>query len=136
LVFEADLAHLNRVSMLGELAASVAHELKQPMAAAALHAETCLQWLRREHPDLHAAGEAAARILADANRAEETIDRLRSLYKKSTPKRELVDVDQTIRQMVALLLGEATRHAVSIRMELAVGLKKSWQIGCNCSRSS
>jgi PAS domain S-box-containing protein len=119
---EADLAHINRVSMLGELAASVAHELKQPIAAAALDAATCLQCLTRDQPHVQQAGEAATRILDDANRADEIIDRLRSLYKKSPPKRELVDVNQTIRQMVALLLGEATRHAVSIRAELADGM--------------
>jgi len=119
---EADLAHLSRVSMLGELAASVSHELKQPIAAVALEAATCLRWLRRDHPDLHKAGEAASRIIDDAGRADEIIDRLRALYKKSPPKRELVDVNQTIRQMVTLLLGEANHHAVSIRTELADGL--------------
>ena len=121
---EADLAHTNRVSMLGELAASVAHEIKQPIAAAALDAKTCLRWLIRDHPDVHKAGEAASRILNDANRADEIIDRLRSLYKKSPPKRELVDVNQTIREMVAILLGEANRHAVSMRTEVADGLPK------------
>jgi len=110
--------------MLGELAASVSHELKQPIAAVALDAATCLRWLRRDHPDAHKAGEAASRIIDAANRADDIIDRLRSLYKKSPPKRELVDVNQTIRQMVALLLGEATRHAVSIRAEVAEGLPK------------
>jgi len=119
---QADLAHLSRVSMLGELAASVSHELKQPIAAVALDAATCLQWLQRDHPDVHKAGEAAGRIIYAANRADEIIDRLRALYKKSPPKRELVDVNQTIHQMVALLLGEAHRHAVSIRTELADGL--------------
>ncbi len=121
---QGDLAHMNRVSMLGELSASVAHELKQPLAAAALNAQTCLQWLRRDQSNVHEAGEAATRIIDDANRALEIIDRLRSLYKKSPPKRELVDVNQTICQMVALLLGEANRHAVSIRAEVAEGLPK------------
>ena len=116
---QADLAHINRVSMLGELAASVSHELKQPIAAASLHAETCLQWLRRDHPDIHSASEAATRILNDANRADEIIDRLRSLYKKSPPKRELVDLNRTIREMSALLLAEAGRSGVSIRVEIA-----------------
>ena len=119
---ETDLAHLSRVSMLGELAASVSHELKQPIAAVALDAATCLRWLRRDHPDVHKAGEAASRIIDDAGRADEIIDRLRALYKKSPPKRELVDVNHTIRQMVTLLLGEANHHAVSIRTELADGL--------------
>ena len=104
---EADLAHINRVSMLGELAASVAHELKQPIAVAARHAEACLRWLRRDHADVDKASEAATGVLEDASRAHEIIDRLRSLYKKSPPQRELVDVNETIREMVAVLLGEA-----------------------------
>ena len=121
---EADLAHINRVSMLGELAASVSHELKQPIAAVSLHAEACLQWLRREHPDVHEAARAATGILDHANRANEIIDRLRSLYKKSPPSRELVDLHQTVNEMIALLLVEASRHGVSMRAEVAEGLPK------------
>ena len=121
---EADLAHINRVSMLGELAASVSHELKQPIAAAALHAEACLQWLGHDHPDVHEAGKAATRILDDLNRADEIIDHLRSLYRKSPPKRELIDLNDNIRQMVELLLVEATRHDVSISTEVSDGLPK------------
>jgi PAS domain S-box-containing protein len=119
---EADLAHINRVSMMGELAASIAHELKQPIAVATLQAEICLQWLRRDHPHVREAGEAATRILDAANRADEIIDHLRSLYKKSPAKRELVDANQSISQMVALLLEQATRHVVSIHTDFADGL--------------
>ena len=96
----------------------MAHELKQPIAAASLHAEICLQWLRRDPPGLREAADAATIILGDANRADEIIEHLRSLYKKSPPKRALVDISQMIREMVALLLGEANRHSVSIRAEL------------------
>ena len=79
----ADLAHVNRVSMLGELAASVSHELKQPISAAMTNAKTCLRWLKREQPDVDEAIEATRRIVNDGSRATEIIGRLRSLYKKT-----------------------------------------------------
>ena len=91
-----DLAHVNRVSMLGELAASVSHELKQPIAAAITNANTCIRWLKRDQPDVDEALEATSRIVKDGSRATEIIDR--SLYKKSPPKRELVDVKRTCRR--------------------------------------
>jgi PAS domain S-box-containing protein len=117
-----DLAHVNRVSMLGELAASVSHELKQPIAAAMTDANTCLLWLKRDQPDVDEAIEATNRIVKDGNRATEIIDRLRSLYKKSPPQRELVDVDEIMREMLLLLRGEANRYSISMRTELAPDL--------------
>src|ERR1700756_566342 len=120
----ADLAHVNRVSMLGALAASVSHELKQPIAAAMTNAKTCLRWLKREQPDLDEAIEATGRIVNDGTRATEVIERLRSLYKKSAPQRELVEVNEIIREMVELLRAEANRYAVSIRTNLAADLPK------------
>jgi PAS domain S-box-containing protein len=116
---EAELAHVNRVSMLGELAASLSHELKQPIGATVINAKTSLLWLKRDTPDLDEVREAAERIAKDGARAAEIIDRVRSLYKKSPPQRELLDVNGTIREMVVLLRGEADRYAVSIRTELA-----------------
>ena len=116
---EADLAHMNRVSTLGELAASVAHDLKQPITAAITDARTCLRWLSRDHPDIDEALEAASRAIKDNTRAAEIIDRLRSLYKKEQPKRELVDVNEVARNMLALLRSEASRHSISMRAELA-----------------
>jgi PAS domain S-box-containing protein len=119
-----DLAHVNRVSMLGELAASVSHELKQPIAAAMTDANTCLLWLKRDQPDVDEAIEATNRIVKDGSRATEIIDRLRSLYKKSPPQRELVDVDEIMREMLLLLRGEANRYSISMRTELAPDLPK------------
>jgi PAS domain S-box-containing protein len=89
---EADLAHVDRVTTMGEMAASLAHELKQPIAAAATNASTCLRWLKRDRPDIDEACATAARIISDVNRANDIIIRVRSLYKKSAPERELVDV--------------------------------------------
>lgn len=114
----ADLAHVNRVSMLGELAASVSHELKQPIAAAMTDARTCVRWLERDQPSVEEATAAAMRIVNDGSRATEIIERLRSLYKKDLPQRELVEVNEIIREMVELLRAEANRCAVSIRTDL------------------
>jgi signal transduction histidine kinase len=116
---EADLAHINRVSTLGEMAASLAHEIKQPIAAAITSANSCIEWLAHEPPDLDRARAAAARIDKYGNRAVEIIDRIRSLYKKSPPQRELVDVNGIIQEMLTLLKGEADRYSVATRTELA-----------------
>jgi PAS domain S-box-containing protein len=121
---QADLAHTNRVSMLGELAASISHELKQPIAATITNARTSMRWLKREQPDLDEALQAAQRIEKDGARATEIIDRLRSLYKKAPTKRELVDVNQTIGEMGVMLRGEAHRFGVSIRTDLGADLPK------------
>jgi len=120
----ADLAHLNRVSMLGELAASVSHELKQPIAAAMTDAKTCVRWLKRDQPSVEEATAAAMRIVNDGSRATEIIERLRSLYKKDVPHRELVEVNEIIREMVELLRAEANQYAVSIRTDLVADLPR------------
>jgi PAS domain S-box-containing protein len=120
----ADLAHVNRVSMLGELAASVSHELKQPIAAAMTNAKTCVRWLTRDQPSVEEATAAAMRIVNDGERATEIIEGLRSLYKKDLPQRELVEVNEIIREMVALLCTEANQYAVSICTDLVADLPK------------
>jgi NO-binding membrane sensor protein with MHYT domain/nitrogen-specific signal transduction histidine kinase len=119
---QADLAHVNRVTTMGELTASLAHELNQPIAAAVTNAHTCLRWLTRDQPDLEEARAAAMRIVKDGTRAAEIISRVRLLFKKSAPERELVDVNDVIREIVVLLRGEATRYSISFRMELAADL--------------
>ncbi len=120
----ADLAHVNRVSMMGELTASLAHEIKQPIAATVFNANACLRWLIRDQPDLEEACEATRRIVEDGKRAGDIIERLRLFYKKSSPKRELVEVNETVHEMVMLLWGEATRYAISIRMDPVADLPK------------
>jgi len=120
----ADLAHVNRVSMMGELAASLSHELKQPIAAAITDAGTCMRWLQRDQPDLEEACEATRRIVEDGKRAADIIDRLRSLYKKSPPKRESVEVNDIVHEMAVLMRGEANQHAVSLRIDCAADLPK------------
>jgi signal transduction histidine kinase len=110
--------------MMGELAASISHELKQPIVAAMTNARTSLRWLKRDQPDMEEACDAIHRIVKDGTRANEIIDRLRSLYKKVPPQQELVDVNDIIREMVVLLRGEANRYAVSMRMDLPFDLPK------------
>jgi PAS domain S-box-containing protein len=121
---EADLAHTNRVSTLGEMAASLSHEIKQPIAAAITSANSCIEWLGHEPPNLDRARAAAARIDKYGNRAAEIIDRIRSLYKKSPPQRELVDVNGIIQEMLTLLKGEATRSSIAMGTDLSAELPK------------
>jgi PAS domain S-box-containing protein len=121
---EADLAHINRVSVLGEMAASVAHEIKQPIAAAITSANSCIEWLGHEPPNLDRARAAAARIDKYGNRAAEIIDRIRSFYTKSLPQRELVDVNGIVHEILALLRTEATRYPIAMRAELTTDLPK------------
>jgi signal transduction histidine kinase/CheY-like chemotaxis protein len=115
---EVDLAHMNRVSMMGELAASLAHEIKQPLAAAAISARACMQWLRRDAPDVTEASQAASATAAAVTRAGGIIDRVSSLYRRGTPERELVDLNEIVREMSVLLGDKANRNAVSIRTDL------------------
>jgi signal transduction histidine kinase len=109
---------------MGELTASVAHEIKQPIAAALTDARTCLRWLGRDVPDLPEACEAASRVVKDVTRAADIISRISLLFKKGASQRELVDVSELIRDMIVLLRGEANRYSISIRTELAEGLPK------------
>jgi PAS domain S-box-containing protein len=119
---QADLAHINRVTTMGELTASLAHEVNQPIAAAATDANTCVRWLARDQPDLEEARAAASRVVKDAARAAEIMSRIRSLFKKEISQRELVDVNDIIRGMVELLRSEATRYSVEMRTELSEDL--------------
>src|SRR5260370_2541147 len=113
---------MNRVSTMSELADALAHEIKQPIAAAVTDANTCLRWLTREKPDIEEARETATRIVKDATRAAEIISRIRLLFKKGTSERELVDLNELVREMIVLLRNEATRYSVSVRTDLAPDL--------------
>jgi PAS domain S-box-containing protein len=116
---QADLSHINRVTTMGELTASLAHEMNQPIAAAVTDANTCVRWLAREQPDLEEARAAASRVAKDAARAAEIMRRIRSLFKKEISQRELLDVNDIIRGMLELLRSEATRYSVEMRTELS-----------------
>jgi PAS domain S-box-containing protein len=122
---EADLAHINRVSTLGELVASISHELIQPITATTINAKASLRWLQRDPPDLTEVRKGTEKIVEAGALASEIITRLRSLYKKAPPQRELVDVNGIIHEMLTLLKGEATEYSIAIRMELAAQLPKT-----------
>ena len=119
-----DLTRASRVSSMGELTASLAHEVNQPIAAAITDANTCLRWLSRDQPDLEEARAAALRIVQDGRRAGEIVNRVRLLFKKGSLQRELVDLNEIIREMVLLLHGEATQFAVLVGTKLAADIPR------------
>jgi PAS domain S-box-containing protein len=120
---EAELAHTNRVTMLGELTASLAHELNQPITGAITSADACLRWLAHEPPDLERARAATMRVKKDGTRAAEIINRLRAFYKKGAPPHcESVNANEVVNEMVVLLRSQAGRHSVSIRTEIPTEL--------------
>jgi signal transduction histidine kinase len=107
---------------MGELTASLAHEVNQPIAATVTSANSCLHWLAGDVPNLDKARAAAERIAKDGTRAAEIISRIRLLFQKGSPQLELVDVNEITEEMIVLLRGEATRHWISLRTELAADL--------------
>jgi PAS domain S-box-containing protein len=122
---QAELARVSRVTTMGELTASLAHEIKQPIAAAITDANTCLRWLARDVPDLEEAREAAKRVVKDATRASEIVSHVRLLFTKGASERELVDVNEVIREMIVLLHNETTRYSIAVRAELAADLPQA-----------
>jgi PAS domain S-box-containing protein len=123
---QADLSRVSQMTTLGELTASLAHEVNQPIAAAVTNANTCLRWLTRDQPDLEEARAAAMRIVKDGTRAAEIVKRVRQLYQKGTPQRELVDLNEVILGMTALFRSEAERNHVVIRTQLAADVPLVW----------
>ncbi len=119
---QADLARVNRVNTMAELTASLAHEVNQPIAAAVINAEACLRWLAGDTPNLEEARAAAMEIVKDGTRAAEIITRIRLLFKKGTPQREPLDVNEVIREMIALLRSDIARYSISIRTDLPADL--------------
>jgi C4-dicarboxylate-specific signal transduction histidine kinase len=119
---QAELTRVSRATTMGELTASLAHEVNQPIAAAVTDANTCLRWLTRQHPDVEEAREAALRVVKDTTRAAEIISRIRLFFKKSTSRRELVDVNDVVREMIVFLHSEATRYNISVGADLSTDL--------------
>ena len=119
---QADLAHVTRVTTLGEIAASIAHEVNQPLAAVVANAEACLRWLDRGTPDLDAARRSVEWIIDDANRASEVIRRVRALANKSDVEKAPLDINDVVKEVIALVQGELVSHRVSLRMEFANAL--------------
>jgi PAS domain S-box-containing protein len=114
---EADLAHINRVSTMGELSASIAHEVNQPLSGVVSNGSACLRWLAGDTPNLEEAREAARRIVRDGKRAGEVVARIRSLTRREAPQREKLDLNETIREVLDLIGEKARKEAVTIRTQ-------------------
>lgn len=123
---QAALAHVTRVMTMGELAASIAHEVNQPLAGIVINGNACLRWLAGEPPDLDEAREAAQRIIRDGTRASDIVARVRALARKTVSEPERVDLNEAIREVLALAQGEARRHKAALHMELAHELPPVW----------
>jgi signal transduction histidine kinase len=121
---QAELAHASRVATMGQLTASIAHEVNQPIAATVTNAEAALRWMRAPQPDLQEVRQALERIVSDGNRAGEVITRIRSLTRKAPQQRTRFDLNEAIRDVIALSHGEMQRHGVALRTEFAMDLPK------------
>ena len=119
---ESDLAHMNRLSMMGELAASLAHEIKQPIAAARNNARAAMNFLDKQPPDLGEVREALDCVVGDADRAGQIIDRIRDHIKKAPPRKERFDLNEAINEVIVLARGEITKNGVSVQTRLTEGV--------------
>jgi C4-dicarboxylate-specific signal transduction histidine kinase len=115
----AELVHVTRVTALGELTASIAHEINQPLTAVLNNASACLRWLAGESPDLYEAREAVGRIVRDGNRASDVIARMRALFRKGCAAKEQLDLNEAIKEITILTQSEIRRNKVALRMEMA-----------------
>jgi PAS domain S-box-containing protein len=121
---QADLAHVTRVTTMGEFAASIAHEINQPLAAVVNNGSACLRWLAGEAPNLDEAREAVQRVIRDGKRAGEVITRIRALLRKTETDKSPLDLNQTIQEVVQLTRNEAAKKGVMLRLELAPDLPR------------
>ena len=119
---QTDLAHVSRVTTMGELTASLAHEVNQPITAAVTNANTCVRWLAGDTPNIQEARDAAIRSAKDGTRAAEIISRIRILFQKGTLEREKVDINEVIREIIMLLRSETMRYSISVLTELGTAL--------------
>jgi PAS domain S-box-containing protein len=116
------LGHANRVTTMGHLTASIAHEVNQPIAASVTNAQAALRWLDSQPPDLNEVRQALARIVKDGNRAGDVVGRIRDLIKKRPPRQDRLEINATIREVIDLTHGEAVKSGVSVQTELTDGL--------------
>lgn len=117
-----ELAHANRVATMGQLSASIAHEVNQPITASVTNAQAALRWLRTEPPEMEEVRKALGRIVRDGNRAGDVIDRIRTLIKKAPSRKDALDINEAILDVIALTRIEAAKNSVSLETQLAEGL--------------
>jgi signal transduction histidine kinase len=118
----ADLAHIQRVTTMGELVASISHEVMQPLGAGVTNAEAALRWLTAQPPNLNEVREALGGSVKDGRRAIEIIGRIRTLIKKEPPRKEDLEINEAIVELLALTRGEAMKNHVSVQTQLGEGL--------------
>ena len=121
---EAKLARLSRVLSMGELTASIAHEIKQPLTAVVTNAHACIEWLSASPPNLERARQTTEKIIQDGTRASDVISRIRALFRKETPSQDWLDINELIPDLVVLLRSQALGQHVSLRSDLTPGLPK------------
>ena len=131
---QAELTHVTRVTTLGELTASIAHEVNQPLAAIVTNGEATLRWLANEMPNLAEARSAVERVIRDSHRASAVIKRLRELARKSNPPMVSLDINDVIADVVALVQREVLNHRVRLRLDLDTTLKPVSATGCSYNR--
>jgi signal transduction histidine kinase len=119
---QAELAHISRVTTMGEFAASIAHEVNQPLTGVVSNADASLRWLSEDSPNLADAIEAIRAIIRDGNRAADAVSRMRALFKKARPVKERLNINEAIEEVVILTRAEVRRNKVALRMELATNL--------------
>ncbi len=116
---QAELAHVNRVTTMGQLSASIAHEVNQPLAAIVINAQAALNWLRAQPPNLENVRQGLGCIIQDGNRASDVIQRIRTLIKKAPTQNDRLNINETILEVIALTHGEVQRNGVSLQTRLA-----------------
>ena len=116
---QAELARTERVTTMGEMAAAIAHETNQPLAAIITEGESCLRWLARSPPNLDEVHDAVTSMIGDANRASDVIKRIRTVLNKGAPTLAPLDMDEVVREVLALMRGLLESHHVSLRVELS-----------------
>jgi PAS domain S-box-containing protein len=123
-LIQSDFAHMNRVATMGQLTASIAHEVNQPITAAVTNAQAALRWMSAGPPDYGEASEALAAIIKEGSRASEVIGRIRTLIKKAPPRKSAISINDAILEVVALTRTEAANNSVSVRTQFAEGLPR------------
>jgi C4-dicarboxylate-specific signal transduction histidine kinase len=123
---QAGLAHVSRVTILGELTASLAHEVNQPLAGVVSSADACLHWLAAQPPNIDKARRATERILRDAKRASDVVGRVRDLAKKAPLQRTWVNLNETLEETISLATRELSQNSVSLETQLAKNLPRVW----------
>jgi signal transduction histidine kinase len=121
---QAELAHLSQVLSMGELTASIAHEISQPLTAVVTHGHACVEWLSANPPNLEKTRQTIERIIQDGTRAGAVLSRIRALFKKEAPAKDWFDMNEVIHELTVFLRDEAVRRRISIRTDLVPGLPK------------